>query len=924
MKKNPNTLWAIGATLLVAVLIVISLRGVPAAASSLPRERYPSIEVEPALQNRLAAGEGDFGYLIYFRERPDLSPALEMDWESRGRFVASALQAAAQESQGNVRAYLDRQGVRYQSYWADNVIVVQRGSSAATFNRLLDFPEIQALRARRHPAIHDALPNTEVEAEIQVIETNLTHIGTDQVWAMGITGEGITVANIDTGVRYTHEALVNQYRGNLGGTFDHNYNWWDPSPGGSDLFPNDQRNHGSHTMGIMVGDNGTGYHIGMAPGADWIACQGFEVDDQELLECGQFMLAPWDLNGENPNPDLRPHIVNNSWGDSTPCPYALDPWFKGVVASWQAAGIYPVFSNGNASNCGLSVGALNTVGNPARYGEVTGVGATSHNSGVYQSYSLWGPTDDADTINPLGYPYLKPQVVAPGSSIVSAYSIYGDQFYAAMTGTSMAAPHVAGLVALMWEAAPCLIGDYAATETLLMQTANPVPVATNYGNEPLGNVVNYATGWGEIDALAAVQAAMALCPLNASPDSQSVCVPSETTYQVTTSQGFPGPVDLDISGVPEGAGAQFNPDSLTPPATSILTVTLSAHPAAGDYPLQIHGVSGVFSYTDTVYLGVRTDVPGMPTLSVPVDDAHGVYETPTLVWGAVPQADQYALEIALDPGFSTLVFSRTVGTTSQKVEDRLAYNTQYYWRVTPVNNCGAGPNSQSFQFVTRRAPPLLVVDDDDNAPDRLGVYTQTLETIGMPYAVWDNQPLGIEPDAAFLAQFRAVVWFTGGNAYVRTGPGDAGAAALGTWLDRGGCLLLTSQDYQWANRLVNQGVTDFMINYLGVTSVTDYIRHPSVTGAGSVFGNLGNIGLEFPLWDGYENFSDGMIAAAGAEVAFTGLSTAAVNWDSGTFKTTYWGFPFDVMDDPADRVAAMQAFIDWCQPFRVTLPVVFH
>lgn len=225
----------------------------------------------------------------------------------------------------------------------------------------------------------------------------------------------------------------------------------------------------------MVGDDGGGNQIGMAPGASWIACRGCDSSScggVELYTCGQFMAAPWNLTETNPNPNLRPHMVNNSWGD---CNQTYDPWYQGVIDNWQAAGIYPVFANGNAGNCNYpSPPGLNTVVNPARYGKVTGVGSTGKNDGQYASHSAWGPTDNPDPVNPNGYPTIKPQVVAPGVSIRS--SVNGsDSAYGFMSGTSMSAPHVAGLVALMWQAAPWLQGDYAATETIMQATANPIP-----------------------------------------------------------------------------------------------------------------------------------------------------------------------------------------------------------------------------------------------------------------------------------------------------------------------------------------------------------------------------------------------------------------------------------------------------------------
>ncbi len=490
--------------LIVAMLFSMAPTGATQRLAAAP----VTAEIEPELVAQIQA-EGSAGYLIYFREAPDLTPATKLDWQARGRYAVAALQETADRSQKGVRAYLEARGVPYRSFWIDNVIVVERSDLSTANTLATSFPEIAVLRARRAPILHEPV-DIRPSATLTAIESNLQHVLADQVWDMGYTGQGIVVANIDSGVRYTHDALVNPYRGNLGGgSFDHNHNWWDPYLGTT--APSDSQNHGSHTMGTMVGDDGGDNRIGMAPGAQWIACKSFQGGDidAQLLECGQFMAAPWDLTGANADPDLRPHIVNNSWGD---CGQVYDDWYDGVLTAWHAAGIYPVFSNGNAGACGYSSPpGLNTVGNPARAGNVTGVGATGTSDGQYAIYSTWGPTDDPDTVNPRGYPQLKPQVVAPGTNR-SAYGTGTDATYGGMSGTSMAAPHVAGLVALMWSAAPCLLGDYATTETIIEETATPIPYATGGSPAPgPDNVPNYATGWGEINALAAVEAAIVSC-----------------------------------------------------------------------------------------------------------------------------------------------------------------------------------------------------------------------------------------------------------------------------------------------------------------------------------------------------------------------------------------------------------------------------
>ncbi|HZK17021.1 MAG TPA: S8 family serine peptidase, partial [Anaerolineaceae bacterium] len=200
--------------------------------------------------------------------------------------------------------------------------------------------------------------------------------------------------------------------------------------------------------------------------------------------------------------------VNNSWGD---CGLVYDDWYADVIDVWHAAGVYPVFSNGNASNCTYPAPpGLNTVGNPARAGNVTGVGSSGTSNGQYAAHSNWGPTDDLDTINPVnGFAMLKPQVIAPGVWIRSS-TPSKDTSYSVSTGTSMSAPHVSGLVALIMQAGPCLVGNYAVVEYIIESTATHIIYDDGSPLTPT-NYPNFATGWGEINALAAVQVAANAC-----------------------------------------------------------------------------------------------------------------------------------------------------------------------------------------------------------------------------------------------------------------------------------------------------------------------------------------------------------------------------------------------------------------------------
>lgn len=480
-----------------------------------------AVQIAPVLLQRLQTGNRS-DFVVEFRERADLSAAAGMDWNARGRYVHRVLRETAERSQATVREVLVAGGADVESFWIKNILWVRGGDltqlqAAAAFaqvRRIIEPPTVQPIEPVRQAMVPDAVARAG-------IGDNITQVGADQVWAQGTLGSGVTVGVIDDGALYTHEAIVGQYRGNLGGgAFDHDYNWSGPSPEPAAL----ESAHGTHVLGTIVGDDhdvdpAQRDRIGMAPGARWMACNwqsSFGDPLLALLACGQFMLAPTRVGGEDPDPDRRPQVVNNSWSEQN-CNGTATDFYREMVDAWIAAGVFPAFAVGNTTSCDFpEPPGLSTLSSPAALGTAFAVGSTGNHDGQYAPHSLWGPTDDPSPGLPhhpdhRGHPLLKPQVVAPGVAIRSAM-IEDGQAYGSMTGTSMSTPHITGLVALMLEAGDCLVGDYAAIGGLIMQTARPVPYAT--GGEPppgLGNVPNYATGWGEIDAPAAVNAAAAAC-----------------------------------------------------------------------------------------------------------------------------------------------------------------------------------------------------------------------------------------------------------------------------------------------------------------------------------------------------------------------------------------------------------------------------
>jgi subtilisin family serine protease len=335
-----------------------------------------------------------------------------------------------------------------------------------------------------------------------VVEWGVQQIGAPIFWAEGVTGQGVVVAGQDTGYDWDHAALIDKYRGWNGSAAVHDYNWHDAIhvPNGScpadSTEPCDDNDHGTHTMGTMVGDDGFANQIGVAPGARWIGCRnmnGGNGTPTTYSECFQFFLAPTDLGGANPDPGLAPHVVNNSWA-CPPSEGCTDPAaLQAVVENTRAAGIVVVVSAGNSGNQGC--GTVNTP--PAIYDAAFSIGSTTMSDAI-SSFSSRGPV----TID--GSNRLKPDVAAPGSGVRSSVrnGLYGNS-----SGTSMASPHVAGQVALLLAARPDLAGDVAAVEACIRQTAVPRFNTQTCGGIPSGEVPNNVFGHGRVQLVWPVPAA---------------------------------------------------------------------------------------------------------------------------------------------------------------------------------------------------------------------------------------------------------------------------------------------------------------------------------------------------------------------------------------------------------------------------------
>jgi len=454
------------------------------------------------------------GFIIILEEQADLSAAYAIpDRAARLEYVYETLVETAERTQAPLRAELDELGVPYRPYYIVNMIRVDgRRWLMGRFEGRSEVAQVILNPNRREYPHTIPFPDTRADEPPEGVQANLAAVHADAAWALGVTGEGIVVGGQDTGYDWTHPALRSHYRGWDGVNADHDYNWhdaWDDT-----AVPFDDHSHGTHTMGIVLGDDGAGNRTGVAPGARWIGCRNMRRgfgNPASYAECMEFFIAPYPHGGDpftDGDVSFAPHVVNNSWG----CPYwegCSSDTLKAAFEALRAAGIMMVVSAGNE---GPACGTATTL--PANYDAVFSVGATD-DGGSISSFSSRGPADGL----------VKPDDAAPGAYVRSAVP---DGGYAYSAGTSMAGPHVAGLVALLWSADPALIGDVDATEALICRTAAPRPVENVCAVEdelpegPLSSLLsnsvcacggvtgvpNNVYGCGFIDAGAAVRAAL--------------------------------------------------------------------------------------------------------------------------------------------------------------------------------------------------------------------------------------------------------------------------------------------------------------------------------------------------------------------------------------------------------------------------------
>ena len=425
---------------LIFILVISFLGSIQSAQASTSNWRTLSPaaqKIGPTLQSKLGNMKQDdlITVILTLQQQADLKNVGGKDKKEKQKAVIRALKDTADAKQGKLKKTLDdrkKTGLvdKYTSLWVINGISVT--ASASVIDELATHPDVLTITP----------DDIQISPALGAPEPNIALVNAPALWSQGYMGQGVVVASMDSGVDVSHPDLATRWRGGTN-------SWFDPY-GQHPITPADLTGHGTGTTGIMVAGDAGGTSLGVAPGAQWIAVKIFN-DQGGSTATAVHQGFQWLLDPDgNPNTDDAPQVVNNSWTFAYP---GCNLEFELDLQSLRAAGILPLFAAGNGGPNG------NTSYSPANNPSAFAVGATNNSDQIY-ALSSRGPSTCGGSVGPF------PEIVAPGMNI-NTTDLGG--FYHTDSGTSFAAPHVAGSLALLLSAYPGL--DAGTQEQALINTA---------------------------------------------------------------------------------------------------------------------------------------------------------------------------------------------------------------------------------------------------------------------------------------------------------------------------------------------------------------------------------------------------------------------------------------------------------------------
>lgn len=721
------------------VLFCLIWSVLPVAAQGPTPEQDKEAEKKVAPEVRALVGKGGRAeFLVVLTEQADLRNAESLpNRAAKAQFVYQRLRETATRTQDKIVTEVEALGGEARRFVLVNALLVT--GDAKLVDRLAQRKDVGSLLP--NPAIQGIRSTPDAPTAQVGTPWGINRVKAPQVWSQYTRGAGIVVASADTGVDWTHPGLKPKYRGWDGVTADHSYSWHDAIE--NQATPLDDNGHGTHTTGTMLGGEGAN-NVGVAPDAKWIGCRNMDHGigtPARYLDCMEFFLAPFPPTGtfiENGNPALGADVINNSWG----CPTDEGCYPQTVTQAirvLRAAGIAFVSSVGNdGPNCSSAIDP------PGLTTESFATGAFSENGSI-AGFSSRGPV----TVDGSNRP--KPDMAAPGVGVQSTTRGGG---YGSSSGTSMASPHVAGIVALLWAAAPALNGQVNATEAIIRNTA--IQRNDNQCGTVANGRANHVWGWGEVDALAAVQAALGHGTIS------GVVRDAVTTQPLANAQVMVnGPGALNMTLTTNGAGAYS------------LTV------GAGDYSL----TASALGYQSS------SATPTLTPNGAVVQDFNLQPATEFTVSGLVRQAG------SLTPIRATV---EVVGSSRRASTDASgSYNLSLPAGTFTLRAQAMGyslgqqtvtiTGHASVDFTLGLAPSILIVDDDEgNTFQQL--YTNILTGLGRAYDVYEVRQTGAGPNADLMDNYCLVIWIVGEPRH-RIRSSDY--QHVQTYLDHGGRLLLS-------------------------------------------------------------------------------------------------------------------------------------
>jgi subtilisin family serine protease len=682
------------------------LGGAPTAVA-FTQSAISSGRIDPRLQAQLAqAGADPVDVLVALNSQADLSRLQATTRKARLAAVERRLRDHAADTQAALLDFLrarraDGSVLAIKPLWITNEIAVT--ATAETIPEIAALPDVLAVRPDAAIAAPPAPVTTAADSDS--VEPNVSAIHAPELWSRGFHGQHTVVASMDTGVDSTHPDLAASFRGGAN-------SWYDPN-GEHPTTPTDVNGHGTQTMGVIVGGAAGGTSIGVAPEATWIAVKIFN-DRGTATTAGIHLGFQWllDPDGDPSTPDA-PNVVNNSWtGSTTSCSLEFQPDLAGL----RAAGIVPVFAAGNS---GPSSGSVLS---PANLPEALAVGGTD-NAGAIDPESGRGPSSCAGSV--------APGVMAPGVGIRTS-DLYGG--YIADTGTSVAAPHVTGAIALLLSAFPGASADrvQAAIEGS----------AADLG--PSGVDPDYGYGWVDADAAFAWMASQPDFTVSASPTATTAVAGATTSFtaSVAALSGFSSDVSLSLSGLSAAQGSwQFSPSTITGGSGDAqLTVTTSASLAEGVYPLTVSATDGTLTRTATIDLTVQAP-PDFSITAAPSSastSAGGAVAYTVAAASVGGFADQVALSLSGLPasvGSASLTpASIAPGQSSQLSVSTVAGAPAGTYQLTVTGSSGALTRSAQVTLTVSRPPPNFALAVSPSAitvrHGQTAAYTVSVTSIG--------------------------------------------------------------------------------------------------------------------------------------------------------------------------------------------------